>query len=99
MSTKENLISNIEKLLAAYGGPVKVSLNRAMLSIGLSRSHATQVGRLISRRSGFSIDFYDRVVQAFSDAWPTYLPWPEGVVRPEPSCEGHSHPRDEDTAA
>jgi len=35
----------------------------------------------------FKVKTYDGWMQSFSDYWPDWLPWPEGVERPEKSSK------------
>lgn len=82
MSMRDTLIHNIEALVAAYGGHIPISVSRALKAIGMKQYDASHISRVVANRSNFTIELYDRVIQAFSDAWPKGVSWPDGVDRP-----------------
>lgn len=90
MSMRETLLSNIGRLIAAYSGPISNSPGRVLRSVGMSQTDASHVARLLSSQSNFTVETYDRCVQAFSDVWPHYLPWPDGIERPTRRAAGRS---------
>lgn len=85
MTMRIQLLCNIEALVAAYSGPVRNSVARVLRTLGLGTNESYNIGRTVAAKSNFTIDTYDRVVQAFSDAWPDDRPWPAGIERPEPT--------------
>lgn len=93
---RDTLITNIETLVAAYGGHIPITVGRALKAIGLGHSDVSHIRRVVAERLNFTINTYDLVVQAFSDSWPANVAWPDGIDRPPPAT---GDGQQDDTAA
>lgn len=80
MSMKIRLGDNILRLLALIAPTFgRTEWGAMQLITGKPNLIAT-----LRAGSGFNVDTYDEVVQAFSNRWPAALPWPDDIERPEP---------------